>query len=70
MPTLSLTPQDLYFEAKLENLPCKSTKELSPIDEIVGQERAQKAVEFAMSIKEKGGTTFTPLAETVLVSGR
>jgi len=23
-------------------------------DEIVGQERAQKAVEFAMSIKEKG----------------
>ena len=33
---------------------CKSTKELAPIDEIVGQERAQKAVEFAMSIKEKG----------------
>lgn len=44
----------LYRTAELENLPCKSTKELSPIDEIIGQERAQKAVEFAMSIKEKG----------------
>ncbi|MBY8173962.1 AAA family ATPase [Vibrio fluvialis] len=44
----------LYHVAELEKLPCKSTKELAPIDEIVGQERAQKAVEFAMSIKEKG----------------
>ncbi len=44
----------LYHQAELEKLPCKSTKELPPIDEIVGQERAQKAVEFAMSIKEKG----------------
>ncbi|NLS14553.1 AAA family ATPase [Vibrio sp. SM6] len=44
----------LYAPAELEKLPCKSTKELPPIDEIVGQTRAQKAVEFAMSIKEKG----------------
>ncbi|UPQ89787.1 Lon protease family protein [Vibrio sinaloensis] len=44
----------LYLPAELEKLESKSTKELAPIDEIVGQERAQKAVEFAMSIKEKG----------------
>ncbi len=49
-----LETKQLYHAAELEKLPCKSTKELPPIDEIVGQERAQKAVEFAMSIKEKG----------------
>ncbi|USD43883.1 AAA family ATPase [Vibrio sp. SCSIO 43135] len=49
-----LNSEQLYNTAELEKLPCKSTKELAPIDEIVGQERAQKAVEFAMSIKEKG----------------
>ncbi|NAX06375.1 AAA family ATPase [Vibrio sp. V30_P3S12P165] len=49
-----LSAEQLYHIATLEKLPCKSTKELAPIDEIVGQERAQKAVEFAMSIKEKG----------------
>ncbi|WCE32361.1 Lon protease family protein [Vibrio sp. SCSIO 43137] len=54
MSIVSLKPSELYHEAELEKLPCKSTKELAPIDEIVGQNRAQKAVEFAMSIKEKG----------------
>lgn len=49
-----MSADQLYRITELENLPCKSTKELSPIDEIIGQERAQKAVEFAMSIKEKG----------------
>ncbi|MCK6263730.1 AAA family ATPase [Vibrio sp. ZSDE26] len=49
-----LNSEQLYNAAQLEQLPCKSTKELAPIDEIVGQKRAQKAVEFAMSIKEKG----------------
>ena len=32
----------------------KSTKQLTPLNEIVGQERAQQAVEFAMSMKDKG----------------
>ncbi len=54
MAIQQLSAEELYHVAKLELLPCKSTKELPPIDEIVGQERAQKAVEFAMSIKEKG----------------
>lgn len=49
-----LEAKQLYHAAELEKLTSKSTKELAPIDEIVGQERAQKAVEFAMSIKEKG----------------
>ncbi|MBD0786360.1 AAA family ATPase [Vibrio sp. Y2-5] len=54
MAIQQLNAEQLYHVAKLEQLPCKSTKELPPLDEIVGQERAQKAVEFAMSIKEKG----------------
>ncbi|MGY2574344.1 Lon protease family protein [Vibrio sp. C8] len=54
MAIQQLNADQLYHVAKLEQLPCKSTKELPPLDEIVGQERAQKAVEFAMSIKEKG----------------
>ncbi|WP_070966011.1 Lon protease family protein [Vibrio sonorensis] len=49
-----LKAEQLYHSAQLEKLESKSTKELAPIDEIVGQERAQKAVEFAMSIEEKG----------------
>ncbi|MBA5763804.1 AAA family ATPase [Vibrio sp. 404] len=49
-----LVASQLYHATELDQLPSKSTKDLPPIDEIVGQERAQKAVEFAMSIKEKG----------------
>ncbi|SHO57000.1 Lon protease family protein [Vibrio quintilis] len=49
-----LQTEQLYHVARLEKLTSKSTKSLSPIDEIIGQERAQKAVEFAMSIQEKG----------------
>ncbi|MGB2079192.1 MAG: Lon protease family protein, partial [Vibrio sp.] len=44
----------LYKVADLSGFTCKSTKDIPPIDEIMGQERAQKAVEFAMSIKDKG----------------
>ncbi|EKO3961042.1 Lon protease family protein [Vibrio fluvialis] len=54
MAIQQLNAAQLYHVAELAKLPCKSTKELAPIDEIVGQERAQKAVEFAMCIKEKG----------------
>ncbi|WP_394205997.1 Lon protease family protein [Shewanella waksmanii] len=56
MPINSLTRDKIYREAQLDQLPatCKSTKHLTPLDEIVGQERAQQAVEFAMSMKDKG----------------
>ncbi|MDN3715834.1 Lon protease family protein [Vibrio breoganii] len=54
MATSSLSSKALYREANLDAFACKSTKDIPPIDEIVGQERAQSAVEFAMSIREKG----------------
>ncbi|MHA2425052.1 MAG: Lon protease family protein [Candidatus Thorarchaeota archaeon] len=33
---------------------CKTTAELSPIDDIIGQERALKALSFGLEIREKG----------------
>ncbi|HIF9317051.1 Lon protease family protein [Photobacterium damselae] len=56
MSVQPLSSDKLYRESELNGLAkeIKSTKQLAPIDEIVGQERAQRAVEFAMSIKEKG----------------
>ncbi|GAD79986.1 Lon protease family protein [Vibrio ezurae] len=54
MAISSLSSSELYRTADLDLFSCKSTKDIPPIDEIVGQERAQSAVEFAMSIREKG----------------
>ncbi|UTV29503.1 Lon protease family protein [Photobacterium atrarenae] len=56
MSVKPLRSDKLYRASALNGLAadCTSTKHLTPLDEIVGQERAQKAVEFAMSIKEKG----------------
>ncbi|WP_076411612.1 Lon protease family protein [Shewanella sp. UCD-KL12] len=59
MPTSSFPPlssDQLYRYSQLSDLDvdCKSTKHLTPLDEIVGQERAQQAVEFAMSMPDKG----------------
>ena len=51
-----LTESDIYRSCSLSDslTDCKTTADLQPITEIVGQTRAQKAVEFAMGIKEKG----------------
>ncbi|QSX34792.1 AAA family ATPase [Shewanella avicenniae] len=56
MAITELDASQLYRKAELQQLPTtvESTKELEPLDEIIGQERAQKAVEFAMSIRDKG----------------
>ena len=55
-PAIPLTSQQLYRKSELKqlNTECQSTAQLTPLDDIVGQERAQQAVEFAMGIKEKG----------------
>ncbi|KXF82258.1 Lon protease family protein [Enterovibrio coralii] len=54
MPYMPLSSDKLYRSSKLSKLDVTSTKHLEPLDEIVGQDRARQAVEFAMSIKEKG----------------
>ncbi|MCL1123765.1 Lon protease family protein [Shewanella surugensis] len=56
MPIHPLSSEQLYRRSELNELDatCTSTKHLLPLDEIVGQARAQHAVEFALSMKEKG----------------
>ncbi|MCH1929020.1 AAA family ATPase [Shewanella sp. A25] len=55
-PAIALSSHQLYRKSELKALDqnCHSTAELTPLNDIVGQERAQQAVEFAMGIKEKG----------------
>jgi lon-related putative ATP-dependent protease len=38
----------------IERVECPSTDKLKPTDEIIGQERAQKALHFGLNIQEKG----------------
>jgi hypothetical protein len=33
---------------------CQTTKELAPLGEIIGQERAVRALKFGLGIREKG----------------
>ncbi|WP_372870522.1 Lon protease family protein [Shewanella sp.] len=56
MAITPLDPQSLYRVSTLAGLAedCQTTADLPPLDDIIGQERAQSAVEFAMSIHEKG----------------
>ncbi|MCG9696687.1 ATP-binding protein [Shewanella sp. Isolate11] len=56
MPFSPLSSDKLYRPSTLSGLEAsvKSTKHLTPLTEIVGQDRAQQAVEFAMSMKDKG----------------
>ncbi len=42
----------------LSQVKCKTTKELSPLDEIVGQDRAVKALDFGLNIPETGFNVF------------
>lgn len=56
MTIKSLNKDELYRKSLLTQLDddCHSTAQLPPLDDIIGQERARQAVEFAMSVKDKG----------------
>jgi predicted ATPase with chaperone activity len=43
--------RNVYDPAKVT---CESTAELKPLDEIIGQERALRALKFGLEIKEEG----------------
>ncbi|WP_133405954.1 Lon protease family protein [Parashewanella tropica] len=59
-PVKKLSATHVYRSCKLKSLKTKNqtTAKLVPINEIVGQERAQQAVEFAMGMEEKGYNIF------------
>ncbi|MFN2361198.1 MAG: Lon protease family protein [Marinobacter sp.] len=52
MKSLSLT--QLYKACVLKDLPFKTTRQLEPLAEIVGQNRAQEAVRFALAMPHGG----------------
>lgn len=54
MAITKLSYENMYKTSKLATLEISSTKFLQPLDEIVGQQRARQAIEFAMSIKDRG----------------
>lgn len=46
--------EDLRCKDVLENLDFKTTKEITPVKDIIGQNRAVQAIEFGLKMKQKG----------------
>ncbi len=53
-----LTPEELTWHCPESELNFKSTEELDPIDDIIGQERAVTALKFGVEIKSPGYNVF------------
>lgn len=49
-----LSPEDLVWICDPENLPFECTKELTPLREFIGQDRAVKSIEFGLSMTKPG----------------
>jgi lon-related putative ATP-dependent protease len=49
-----LTAEEIRASFNVKELPCKSTAELTPLDEIIGQGRALRALKFGFEIDENG----------------
>jgi lon-related putative ATP-dependent protease len=49
-----LLPDKLRKECDPKLMACETTTELSPLEQIIGQERAVKALKFGLDIKERG----------------
>jgi len=52
MPTSELSPRDLRMEC--EPLECRTSGDLSPLDGIIGQDRALRALNLGLGIGERG----------------
>lgn len=52
MPISELSPQDLRVECK--RMECRTTRDLTPLEGIVGQERALRALKFGLGIGQRG----------------
>jgi hypothetical protein len=54
MPVDELSPDKLRLEVPPDKVGCETSEELGPVQGIIGQERALKALSFAMGMKGKG----------------
>ena len=53
-----LSPEKLRFSFDHNRLECDSTDELKPLEGIIGQERAVKALKFGLNIEDGGFNIF------------
>src|SRR5213083_2478938 len=53
-----LSPEKLRFECPHGKVECKTSQELSPLEGVVGQDRALKALVFGVEMKAKGFNIF------------
>jgi len=58
LATSELPPEKLRFECPPGKVECKTSQELSPLEGIVGQDRALKALVFGVGMKAKGFNIF------------
>ena len=58
MPIPALTVDALYRHTDLSKLGFKTTKELEPVDTLIGQDRALEAVRFAARMRSRGYNLF------------
>lgn len=49
-----LPAEKLRLQCDTNLMGCETTRELTPLQEIIGQERAVKALKFGLGIKERG----------------
>ena len=49
-----LTPEKLRRTCDPNFMQCKTTEEIAPLQEIIGQERAIRALKFGLGIKDRG----------------
>ncbi len=54
MKKYRLTPDQLTCNIPIEELRFETTEDLTPLYEMIGQDRAAKAMEFGLSIKKRG----------------
>lgn len=58
MAIKELSPADLKAAFDAKKLNCRTTEELSPLEGIIGQDRAVKALKFGLEIKDNGFNIF------------
>ncbi|MBN2073097.1 MAG: AAA family ATPase, partial [Actinobacteria bacterium] len=56
--TIELSADRLKYEFDYKKLNCSSTEELSPLEGIIGQDRAVKALKFGLNIENGGFNIF------------
>ncbi|MGB4564147.1 MAG: ATP-binding protein [Dethiobacteria bacterium] len=75
MPWEELTPEELKYKLDPQQLPFETTAEVPPLEGMIGQERAERAMEFGLRIKRPGynifmtgltGTGKTSYAQTIV----